>query len=105
MPKVNIYEPLGGLPAQDEQRRRVQVGWHKGQHAQIGIGYTVKPGTEQSVGDGPVPDWAGDFIIEGEHDEQGRPWRSQWVNLDRGTINQLIRELRNARDQAFGKDE
>lgn len=102
MPKFNIYEPLGGgLPSEvAPDRRRISVGWSKGQHAQIGVGVIDNTLT--------VPEqvsWSGDFLLESEKDESGLKWRSQWVNLDRHTINQLIRELRKARDEAFGRDE
>jgi hypothetical protein len=30
---------------------------------------------------------------------------ARWVDLDRRAINDLIRKLRRARDQAFGRDE
>lgn len=32
-------------------------------------------------------------------------WSSMWTDLDREGINRLIRDLRKARDKAFGKDE
>jgi hypothetical protein len=105
MPKFNIYEPLGSgiLPSElapDVQQRRISVGWSKGRHAQIGVGVIDNTVT--------VPEqvsWSGDFLLESEKDESGLKWRSQWVNLDRRTINQLIHELRKARDEAFGRDE
>lgn len=104
MPKVNIYEPHGGdLPPADGvpyDGRRVSVGWAKGTHAQIGIGKV-----DGNLVVGPQASWSGDFLLEAEKDEHGLPWKTEWVNLDRNTINQLIRELRAARDAAFGRDE
>lgn len=32
-------------------------------------------------------------------------WNGYWVQLDRRAVNELIRKLRRARDQAFGRDE
>ena len=105
MPKVNIYEPLDGLPTDENRKdqRRIQVGWSKGNHAQIGIGWP-DPDAKPAELVGNV-DWAADFVVEGDTDNEGRVWRSQSVNLDRDTINRLIRELRAARDAAFGRDE
>jgi hypothetical protein len=37
--------------------------------------------------------------------EVGEPCRGFYVDLDRKGINDLIRNLRRARDQAFGRDE
>lgn len=38
---------------------------------------------------------------EGSHD----PANGLYITLDRGSINDVIRHLRRARDQAFGRDE
>jgi|GEM_PF-6801732 len=102
MPKVNIYESSSGLPPTEiaPDVRRVSVGWAKGTHAQVGIG-RIDP----NITVGEAPSWSGDFMLEGEKDEAGRTWKTDWVNLDRHMINQLIRELRTARDAAFGRDE
>lgn len=35
----------------------------------------------------------------------GQPIQGTFMSLDRHAINKLIRDLRRARDQAFGKDE
>ncbi len=45
-------------------------------------------------------------VAEGEEAER-RKIRGEgfYVHLDRGEINRLIRNLRRARDQAFGRDE
>lgn len=101
MPKVNIYDPSD--TAIGTKNRRISVGWSKDQHAQLGVGW-VDPETKPTdlIGN---PDWDADFIVDGASDAEGLVWRSQWVELDRETINRLIRELRTARDQAFGKDE
>lgn len=113
MPKVNIYEnkhPGRVLQSdgswKDEppvQPRRVSVGWAKGMHAQLGIGWVEPEKSSKDVP--PHVGWSADFIVEGELDEAGKVWQSQWLELDRHSINQLIRELRKARDEAFGRDE
>lgn len=113
MPKVNVYEnKLAGRVLQDDgswvdappvQPRRVSVGWSRGQHAQLGVGWVDSEQTSKDVA--PHVGWAADFIVNGELDEAGKVWQSQWIDLDRHSINQLIRELRKARDEAFGRDE
>lgn len=35
----------------------------------------------------------------------GEPQSGLWVDVNRDQINEIIRALRKARDQAFGKDE
>lgn len=112
MPKVNIYENRNpGRILQDDgtwvdaapEHRRISVGWARGQDAQLGVGW-VDPvldlaqerGQSKTLPSGWSP---------GETDEAGKVWQSQWVDLDRHTINHLIRELRKARDEAFGRDE
>lgn len=40
----------------------------------------------------------------GDYDEPNVPRPSLWFDLDRAGINQMIRTLRKARDQAFGAD-
>jgi hypothetical protein len=37
--------------------------------------------------------------------DAGKPIRGHYMSLDRAQINDLIRNLRKARDQAFGRDE
>lgn len=112
MPKVNLYETTyGGVDVEtgeslpDPQPRRISVGWSKGQDAQLGIGWVdpTKRAAETREGRTSV---GGDYIASAEvEDETGKVWLSQWLTLDRHLINQLIRELRKARDEAFGRDE
>ncbi len=54
-------------------------------------------------------------VVSRAEDPHGGRWAGEssethftdgmYVNLDRGQINKLIRNLRRARDQAFGRDE
>jgi len=45
-------------------------------------------------------------VAEGQDAERRRTWADGfYVTLDRQGINHLIRHLRRARDQAFGRDE
>lgn len=108
MPKVNIYEPnRHAIDVETNepvpvQQRRVSVGWAKGTHAQLGVGWVDEEATAKV---GRETGWSADYLVGAELDERQRVWCSQWIELDRHAINQLIRELRKARDDAFGRDE
>ena len=75
MPKQSI----NGFYSFDDKHLAVDVGWGRDADVQIG---TVDRDAEQYS---PEAGW--------------------FVNLDRRGINELIRVLRKARDQAYGKDE
>jgi hypothetical protein len=107
MPKVNIdstgragIDIHTGEPV-PSQPRRISVGWAKGMHVQVGVGWVDDPQPDAKL-PGRRSD---DYITSGETDEAGQVWQSQWVDVSRHTINRLIRELRKARDEAFGRDE
>lgn len=76
MPKEIIYDTDG-----PDGERHVELIWVRGQFAQLG---TV-------------------LSIEGAN--PGDPAVGQYATLNRAGINKLIRDLRRARDQAFGRDE
>lgn len=96
MPYANIVIPVwdystrvDGLPrALDTNGVRLQWSKGEGGHAQI-VTARFLPGGEQ---------WMPEREGEGGLDT------AQWAVLDRSTINELIRQLRQARDDAFGKD-
>ena len=92
MPKELIYEPEGvAFPDDPGRRGAVDVRWDRESgYFQIG---THDPASEVWVPGGELPEG----VIPVEYG-----W---WVSLDRGGINDLIRVLRRARDQAFGRDE
>lgn len=83
MPKEIIVEAFGYIPEDAEQQGLVEVSWQRSlEHVQL-VTYARHPETkETSVLSGP-----------------------RYVTLDRAGINELIRKLRKARDQAFGRDE
>ena len=60
------------------RRRGVDLRWMKNGDVQIGVG-AFNPSTEVNL-------------------------EVQYMDLDRAAINRIIRALRDARDQAFGKD-
>lgn len=75
-----IFDESGREEPQSEQGL-VQVGWNgETEHVQV-VTFARHPVTYETVFDG------------------------RYVDLERREINQLIRHLRRARDQAFGRDE
>lgn len=93
MPKFNIY-PQQSDPGADEPARRISVGYTKGSYAQVGIALRLAANPHIA------PAAKADGVFNSDPD-----WHTEWVDADRHTINQLIRELRKARDEAFGRDE
>jgi hypothetical protein len=100
VPKFNIY-PRAGVNVQTGKEcvadRRISVGHSKGAtgYAQLGVGLMVSANPHIAAA-------AGAASVVNEDPE----WHTEWVTFsDRSMINQLIRELRAARDAAFGKDE
>ncbi len=85
MPKTNIYPPR---TQPDEATVRVEVGWHNG-GVQIATTALVNPTTLTLSDTVAEPAWKSD----------------SYVDLDRHSINTLIRALREARDKAYGRDE
>ena len=84
MPKEVIYADgsvvsTGGKPV-------VEVGWHRDQGVQVATKCLSDLG-------GRLSDYEGVHYTDGF-----------WVDLNRREINELIRHLRRARDQAFGRD-
>lgn len=112
MPKINVYQTKQpGVNVETGEvvavvPRRVSVGWSRNQYAQIGVGHVFDPKYDARP---PVPGSAGvqknGAVLTSALTEDGAEWIEEWIDLDRHMINQLIRELRTARDQAFGKDE
>lgn len=78
-----------------------EVTWQRG-------GELVQVNTNAYDGDQRLRDWVEVNPKTGEGTEPGTQFTlfNGWhVNLDRNRINQAIRILRTARDQAFGRDE
>lgn len=107
MPRHNIY-PHAGLflgvpPAEGEPlppSGRLELHWQRDGSVQLA--------STRWVGDPEQIDTAQEWL-EPESDTGSEPMRRAWegffVDLDRSSINHLIKQLRAARDQAYGKDE
>jgi hypothetical protein len=83
MPKEIVVASWDYIPEDEEVEPLVEVSWQRGlEHVQV-VTYSRSKIT---------------------HDTADRD-TAQFVTLNRTAINQLIRNLRKARDQSFGKDE
>ncbi len=83
MPRESVYGTA-------EDGMAVKVGWSKEhENVQVGIGGPVEI---QYLS--PLP---ANVLVAG-------PYDGMWVTLDRRGINEFIRKLRKARDDAYGQD-
>lgn len=89
MPKETVYGDQHPAGPDDQRVPVVEVLWNReGGYVQI-VSKATDPHGGRYVGESPDT-----------HFTDG-----MYVDLDRRGINQLIRNLRRARDQAFGRDE
>lgn len=94
MPTEYVYEKYKPTDA-TEMLRAVKVGWGKeAQHVQVAVVLPNQPEIDVKVDDTTA---TMTNISAGRHHLH--------IQLDRDSINHLIRTLRRARDQAFGRDE
>lgn len=92
MPKEVIRgNPIGS--SDDDRTTHVEVGWNKDMDVQIGVHLPFK--SLAFINIDPA---------SGQHDPVTELFNSLWADLSRQQINQLIRALRKARDQAYGAD-
>lgn len=90
MPKEKIYDGC--------EQFDIEIGWGNGRDVQLGItthdGRTLVEWLTPRPTDPAAP---GESILPG--------FDSLWASLDRSGVNRLIKALRKARDDAFGRDE
>lgn len=104
MPYANIVIPVWQTPIegpglasspQPLETNGLRLQWSKGETGHVQVVTTrFKPG-EFQLNPTWMPEREGEFGLD----------TAQWASLDRATINDLIRHLRQARDDAFGKDQ
>ncbi len=93
MPKETTY-------CAADRHYRVDIGWNReAGHVEI----SVK--TDEAIGIYSMADHIPDSEQPGTRYEGSIAWSGLHCQLDRAGINDLIRTLRRARDQAFGRDE
>lgn len=100
MPKEQVFSRF--RPYTDKSSAQSVVGVHWGieqEYVQVSASLFNDDGVEVR----------GDMSVtqaEGEAAERRRVWSEGfYIDLDRAGINNLIRYLRRARDQSFGRDE
>lgn len=84
MPKEVIYSTV--------EQYNIEVGWNR-EASDVQVGIVTADGTP--IANHLGPNGATEIAA----------FTSLWGNLDRAGINRLIKSLRTARDQAFGRDE
>ena len=94
MPKHYIYPKP--LPDGTDQRGRLELHWQRDNYVQLA--------TTHWAGEGS-PDTTITYLPGDKGDQPVEAWPGEYVELDREQLNHLIRQLRAARDQAFGRDE
>lgn len=95
MPKETIYGDLLPFSEESPARAVAEVHWHRdAAHVQL---------VTRCVRADDHSDYVRTVDEGGTPDEQ--PFAGFYVSLDRQGINALIRQLRRARDQAYGRDE
>lgn len=93
MPRHNVYPPSttpGVAPGE-----RLELHWQRDGGVQLATTHWAGAG---------APDTATEFLPGTSVNETAPAWAGQFIGLDRGQINHLIKQLRVVRDQAFGRD-
>lgn len=94
MPKHHMYEEPAPTGEQDVGKR-LELHWAR-ESRTVMVGATRWQGQPGRVA--TDRDWL-------DSDPPQPAWDGPLISMDRSQINHLIKQLRMARDQAFGKDE
>lgn len=96
MPKHNIYPTP--YPDGTNADRRIELHWQRERGVQLATTRWAGPAEKVDFGQEFVqPDTDGDPLVPA--------WRGDFMDLTRDQINHFIKQLRVARDQAFGRDQ
>lgn len=93
MPRFMLYP--NPSPGEAHADTRVEVAWGRDSGDVVIAATKLRPGAHR--------DW--ETTVPDENGHAYRAWEGEFVPLTRDKINQLIRELRRARDQAYGADQ
>lgn len=102
MPKEKVFDSAGLFD--------LEVGWSSlGECVQVGLlvhdGRSIADWLTESSGDELPPGTRGGVPREAGEQMKLAQFTSLWSTLDRAQINRLIRMLRKARDDSYGRDE
>lgn len=92
--------PKETIPAGDYEKNRIDVRWQKEGYPGVGL-VTYNP--NRRVSTTIEVDSMG--VQVGKPEEEAFPFEGWHTELNRYQLNELIRVLRRARDQVFGRDE
>lgn len=99
MAKHMIYPHPHPNPDGTNADSRIELQWQRHPAGDVRLA------TTRWAGDGP-PDTTRAYLDPlGPDAELRYAWDGRYVELDRDQLNHLIRQLRTARDQAYGRDE
>jgi hypothetical protein len=104
------------IPTSDTTR--IEVHWQRDGGVQVASARRQEPAPDSAVADAlraviqarTTGDYreitrAQDAYAEAQRQADDPEWSAQFVDLDRAKVNHLIKQLRVARDQAYGRDE
>ncbi len=96
MPKHYLYPDPTRAGEDAAQTGRLELHWQRDNYVQLA--------STRWAGDG-APDTAAEFLPGTSTNVSKLAWDGQFIDLNRDQINHLIKQLRAARDQAYGRDE
>jgi hypothetical protein len=96
MPKEMVHDEAGMYD--------VHIGWERDKYVQVGVESADRRAIVDKLINTTEPE-AREALDRLLGDGEAAAFTGLWGTLDRAGCNRLIRVLRQARDQAFGKDE
>lgn len=84
-------------PDGTDAEQRLELHWQRDGGVQLA--------TTMWKGEAGKPGTGVEYLPPNEVGETFRAWDGPFVDLTRSQLNHLIKQLRTARDQAFGRDE
>lgn len=86
--------PVKEVQFEDQAEQfNIRLSWEPDKYVQLGI---------ETVDGRPLADWLAGAANANEH--EAAQFAGLWGTLDRSSINRLIRLLRTARDEVYGRD-
>jgi hypothetical protein len=95
MARHNIYPTPN--PDGTDAENRLELHWQRDGGVQLA--------STAWMGEAGKPDTVIEYLPSDDKGDTYRAWDGPFVDLTRSQLNHLIKQLRVARDQAFGRDE